>query len=89
MRVKEGDGARIADVGHKSYGGLAGSALTMDLGVRNLMKWLNVARVMKLAGLGVIEEGAAGDVVLWDEDLRAAMTIVGGEVVYEREVGRG
>ena len=69
----------------------------MDLGIRNLMKWLtiprhqvwamgtaNPARMLGLKNKGVIRVGADADLVLWDESLHAATTWVGGKVVYEK-----
>jgi N-acetylglucosamine-6-phosphate deacetylase len=93
VRVRDGDGARHAE---KNF--LAGSALTMDRGIANLLRWLdlpaecvwamgttNPARLLGLKGLGRIEPGAAADLVLWNEDLRPVRTWVGGESVYARE----
>jgi N-acetylglucosamine-6-phosphate deacetylase len=81
VRVKEGDGARIDLPGDARHGGLAGSALTMDLGMSNLLKWLprpehevwamgtrSVARRLGLPDLGDIRAGAMADLVLWDRD---------------------
>lgn len=81
---------------HETKGFLAGSALTMDRGMANLLQWLklppeqvwamgtlNPARVIGLARKGRLEPGADADLVLWDEGLRAARTWVRGELVYE------
>jgi len=95
LQVREGDGVRIADREHPFHGGLAGSALTMPAGMRNLLRWLdspadqiwamgtaNPARLLGLQGKGVIREGADADLVLWDEDLRPIRTWLAGKTVY-------
>jgi N-acetylglucosamine-6-phosphate deacetylase len=82
---------------HATKGTLAGSALTMDRGMANLLSWLklppeqtwalgtlNPARILGLTKKGRLEPGADADLVLWDEGLHAAMTWVGGRLVYER-----
>ncbi len=82
---------------HAINGTLAGSALTMDRGMANLLNWLklppeqiwamgtlNPARILGLTKKGVLEPGADADLVLWDEGLQAAMTWVGGRLVYTR-----
>lgn len=78
-------------------GSLAGSALTMDRGMANLLSWLklppeqvwamgtlNPARILGLTQKGILEPGADADIVLWDDGLQAAMTWVGGRLVYAR-----
>jgi N-acetylglucosamine-6-phosphate deacetylase len=92
VRVREGDGAR-----HYTKNFLAGSALTMNRGMANLLRWLdlppeqtwamgtrNPARILGLAGKGRIEPGADADLVLWDDDLTPAQTWVGGYSTYEK-----
>jgi N-acetylglucosamine-6-phosphate deacetylase len=95
VRVKPGDGARIAE-GPK-INCLAGSALTMDVGMENLLAWLptlpveqvwamgslNPARLMGLASLGRLEAGAAADLVLWSDETRPLRTWVDGNCVFE------
>lgn len=91
IRVKEGDAAR-----HVTEGTLSGSSLTMDQGMRNLLKWLdlpeheiwgmgstNPARMMGLRGTGNIECGAPADLVLWDENMTAAKTWVNGQLTHQ------
>jgi N-acetylglucosamine-6-phosphate deacetylase len=81
---------------HATKGFLAGSALTMDRGMANLLQWLdlppeqvwamgslNPARVVGLERKGMIEPGADADLVLWNDGLRAAATWVKGNLVYE------
>jgi N-acetylglucosamine-6-phosphate deacetylase len=89
--VKDGI-ARLAE------GNLAGSTLTMDTGVRNLIAFagLNVpdavatatrtpAEAMRLEGRkGVLAPGADADVILLSEDVEVMLTMIAGNVVYER-----
>jgi N-acetylglucosamine-6-phosphate deacetylase len=92
VRVRDGDGAR-----HATKNTLAGSALTMDRGMANLFRWLdlppeqiwamgtlNPARILGLTRKGRLETGADADLVLWDDDLRPAQTWVGGICTYEK-----
>ena len=88
--VNVSDGiARLAD------GTLAGSTLTLDRAVRNVVSWtgLSFAAAVTMAsatpalsiGLndaGVLRPGAWADLVLWDEQLNVHTTIVQGRVVY-------
>ena len=80
-------------------GTLAGSALTMDRGIANLLAWLdlpaeqvwamgtrNPAKLLRLAAKGTLHVGADADLVLWDQTgggLRAWRTWVQGRSVYE------
>jgi N-acetylglucosamine-6-phosphate deacetylase len=92
--VPEG-GARIDDPKHQYYRCLAGSSLTMDRGMRNLLEWKllppeqtwamgtrNPAAVLGLQSKGTLAVGADADVVLWDADLTPAATWVGGRCIY-------
>jgi N-acetylglucosamine-6-phosphate deacetylase len=95
VSVKPGDGARIAE-GAKA-GMLAGSSLTMDVGMANLLQWLprtpparvwamgtlNPARLLKLPTLGRLEIGADADLVLWSDDMKPVRTWVAGATVFE------
>lgn len=82
---------------HATKNFLAGSALTMDRGMANLLRWLklppeqiwamgtlNPARLLGLHRKGRIEVGADADLVLWDDDLRPACTWAGGKRTYEK-----
>lgn len=84
---------------HETKNFLAGSALTMDRGMANLLRWLNLppeqvwamgtlnpARLLGLDRRGRLEPGAAADLVLWDENLTAARTWVNGHSVYEKSI---
>ena len=96
VEVKPGDAPRIADATHPMQGGLAGSALTMDQGMRNLLDWLDVpeadiwamgttspAAVLGLSGKGKMAVGGDADLVLWDESLTAKQTWLAGDTVYK------
>ena len=95
VRVAPGDAAR-----HASKGFLAGSALTMDVGMKNLLRWLapalapeqiwamgtlNPARLLGLTNKGRIALGADADLVLWDQQLTAVKTWVGGQCLFTRD----
>lgn len=83
---------------HAVKNSLAGSALTMDRGMANLLKWLalppeqvwamgtlNPANLLGLTRKGRIEAGADADLVLWNDDLTPANTWVNGSLVYEQK----
>jgi len=85
--------ARLAD------GTLAGSTLTLDRAVRNVVSWsgVSVADAIAMAsstparsvGLeseaGELRPGRWADLVLWDQRLNVRLTMVQGRVVYKRE----
>jgi len=99
VEVQPGDAPRIADADHPMRGGLAGSALTMDKGLRNLLGWLdlpaqqvwamatcNPSRVIGAETKGDLDVGMDADMVLWREDggaLSVERTWVAGRVVYD------
>jgi len=87
----DGVSARLVD------GTLAGSLLTMDRAVYNMVYWTDAtmidalrmaseipARLLGLGNVGRIAAGADADLVLLDANLHVQMTIIKGEVVYER-----
>ncbi len=90
--VKEG-AVRLSD------GTLAGSMLTMDVGLRNFMAatgeplekvWqtssLNAARAIHLSALkGRIEVGKDADLVLVDEAITVYLTLAEGRIVYRKD----
>ena len=92
VTVKDGQ-ARL------STGNLAGSTLTMDRAVRNVMKAadlslpsaLKMATVTPAHSIGLSDRKGSlvpekdADVVLLDEKLQVVLTMVGGKVVYRRE----
>ncbi len=87
--VKDG-AVRLAD------GTLAGSALTLDQGVRNILKFtratlvgaIQMATLTPARSIGVsdrkgsLEPGKDADLVLLDQDLNVVSTIVMGKVIY-------
>lgn len=86
----------VGDTGPRNASGaLAGSVLTMDEAVRNLVAFAdcseeqavraasgNAAQVIGERLRGVVHVGARADLVLLDRDLHVRSTLVGGEVVY-------
>jgi N-acetylglucosamine-6-phosphate deacetylase len=80
-------------------GRLAGSTLTLDRSVRNLVQWYKLplheaiaaasaspARSMRMEGeKGVISPGADADLVFLDSGLDVMKTMVGGQIVYSRD----
>jgi N-acetylglucosamine-6-phosphate deacetylase len=99
IRIAAGDAARVVQPGTPLDGTLAGSALTMDRGIANLLAWLDVpaeqvwamgsrnpAKLLRLAGKGTLHVGSDADLVLWDQtagELHARCTWVRGRLVYE------
>jgi N-acetylglucosamine-6-phosphate deacetylase len=86
----EGAAPRSAD------GRLAGSVLTLDGAVRNLVAWVKCepeeafrtvtstpARILEDERRGVIEPGAAADLALLSPDLAVAAAVVDGRVVFD------
>ncbi|MGH2525967.1 MAG: N-acetylglucosamine-6-phosphate deacetylase [Actinomycetota bacterium] len=87
------DGSVIRD----DAGRLAGSALTLDLAVRNLVAFTGAepagalvaasstpARVIGEPDRGDIRVGAAADLVILDDALEVLATIVGGRIAFDR-----
>lgn len=78
-------------------GSLAGSMLTMDTAIRNVMTFagLSFAAVLPMATatpaasvgmqsqIGRLEPGTFADIVFWDRDYRVPQTIVSGKSVYK------
>lgn len=96
VEAKPGNAPRIADPDHPFFGALAGSALTMNQGMANLLKWLDrpeeeiwamgtssPARVLGLTDRGSLEPGMRADLVLWNDDeaLTPAAVWTGGRQV--------
>jgi N-acetylglucosamine-6-phosphate deacetylase len=90
----EDGGVRLPD------GTLAGSTLALDQAVRNLVAFAGVpladavgavttvpARLLGLADRGTLDPGAAGDLVLLDDDGTLVATVIGGRVAYDRRDG--
>lgn len=92
VTVRQGE-ARLAS------GRLAGSTLTLERAVRNVMdaaqvplaQALQMATIVPAQSLGLatrkgsLEAGKDADLILLDERLEVALTMVRGEVVYRRE----
>ena len=94
IRVSPETAARPSEKGF-----LAGSALTMNRGIANLLRWLpippeqvwamgtlNPARLLGLDRKGRLEVGADADLVLWSDTLLPAQTWVNGISVYEEKI---
>ena len=77
----------------------AGSTLTLDKALRNLIKFTglgpeklwrilsyNQASMMGLSDRGSLEVGKRADMVVLSDAMEVVKTIVGGEVVYKKEV---
>ncbi len=85
-------------IARTAAGGLAGSSLTLDAAVRNVMRFTGLslgqcvamastvpAEAMGLAGTkGTLAPGADADVVLLGPDLDVHLTMVAGQVVYRQ-----
>lgn len=85
-----------AGVTRTAQGRLAGSTITLDAALRNMISCCGIslaqalpmvtpvpAEAMGIAGRkGVLAPGADGDVVLLDQQLMVQATIIGGRVVY-------
>jgi N-acetylglucosamine-6-phosphate deacetylase len=82
-------------------GALAGSIVTLDQAIRNVVQWTDAtpaqavqmaseipARLLKLPDRGRIAAGFEADLVLFDADLNVEMTIVRGEILHHRETAR-
>ncbi|GAC1327662.1 MAG: N-acetylglucosamine-6-phosphate deacetylase [Chloroflexota bacterium] len=87
--VVDGESARLQN------GTLAGSTITLDAAVRNIVRWTNLgladalrmvtevpARTIAFDG-GRIVPGSRADLVLLDSDLHVQTTIIGGRVVFQ------
>jgi N-acetylglucosamine-6-phosphate deacetylase len=88
--VKEGISRTIA-------GNLAGSTLTLDAAIRNLIAFtpLSFEEVLPMAtsvpakamnwhgNKGVIRPGADADITIFDHDLNVRMTVVAGRIVFQ------
>lgn len=84
-------------ISRTAAGGLAGSSLTLDAGLRNVINYTGLsleealpmatsvpAKAIGLAGRkGVLASGADADVILLDADLNVRLTMVAGQIVYQ------
>jgi N-acetylglucosamine-6-phosphate deacetylase len=86
----------VGDVVRKADGTLAGATLTMPQAIRNLIASTGCsipeaiasatstpARIAGCPTKGTISVGLEADLVLLDQDLQVALTIVGGAAVYD------
>lgn len=87
--------AHITDINFSPFGEIAGSKLTMDMAVKNVMKHTGVgivgafvmasrnpARVIGIDGeVGTIEVGKVADLVIVDQDINVDTVILGGKIV--------
>ena len=84
--------ARLAD------GTLAGSIITLDEAVRNMITWTDAtpaeaiamatetpAKVLGLNNRGLLATGLVADLTLFDRDLQVVHTIIGGKIVHSTE----
>jgi len=95
VRVEPGNGARVADSAHKSYGMLAGSALTLNTAMANVLQWIDAetcdiwqmgtstpARIVGLTNKGRVKVGCDADFVLWNDDLTPCATWICGRCEF-------
>lgn len=89
----------IDGMARSETGSLAGSTLTMQNALRNVMRFckLSLAEAIPMltknpaasVGLypdkGTLDIGTDADIVLWNEDIGVQTTLIGGDVVYQRE----
>lgn len=88
-------------IARTAEGSLAGSTLTMDAALRNVIRYTGLslnealqmatstpAEAMGWGGRkGVLAPGADADLILLDADLNVRLTMVGGQIVYSNERG--
>lgn len=88
-------------IARTAAGSLAGSTLTMDTALRNVIRYtgLSLGEALQMATStpaeamgwsgrkGVIAPGADADLILLDADLNVRLTMIGGQVVYPHEAG--
>ena len=89
-------GEKGAFVMEKNPATLCGSALTLNVAVRNVASWTgDIARAVRMASenpavvygfrdLGVIAKGKTADIAVFDEDFNATEVFVGGRLAYRR-----
>jgi N-acetylglucosamine-6-phosphate deacetylase len=86
-----------AGVCRDAEGRLAGSTLTQDRALRNLIQWTgmrlddallgltaNPAAALSLEGRGRVEPGACADLVLLNGELEVVRTYAGGTIVFDK-----
>lgn len=97
VRTSARDASRIANPAHPDFNGLAGSTLTMNVGVKHLRDWTGdaigpwtaatrtPARIARLQDVSELEVGNLADVVLWNEDLTPRLTLVNGKATFRSD----
>lgn len=94
VEVRDGTSRRVSD------GTLAGAALTLDEGLRNLARFTSLSDAESLACFtanaatsvgyddrGVIKPGKRADIAVVDDEWRVKMTIVNGRVAFDGRDG--
>jgi N-acetylglucosamine-6-phosphate deacetylase len=90
------DAVEVADgICRTADGRLAGSTLTQDVALKNMLAWtdlrfedilmgltLNPARALRLEKKGTLEPGSDADITILDADCRVIHTYVGGKLVW-------
>ena len=96
--LQDGRNVTVRDSAYLDDGTLAGSTLTMDVAVKNFMRFtgiayadgwhcanLNATHAIRIdQHTGSIATGKRADLILLDDDLNIHLTIVGGDVVYRK-----
>ena len=90
-------GEKGAFVMEKDPSVLCGSALTLNLAVRNVARWTgdralavkmateNPASVYGLRDIGAISKGKIADIAVFDDDFNATEVFIGGKIVYRKD----
>jgi N-acetylglucosamine-6-phosphate deacetylase len=94
--IVDGNSAKLAD------GTLAGSIVTMDQAIRNVVRWTDAtpaeairmacefpARLIGLSGRGQLHPGYRADLTLFNADLSVRATVVNGHIAHDAGGHRG